>query len=169
MLGLYDADGRLCHVGVIGAFPAEQRRQLAEVLAPYRSPAGTAGEGTGGGSEHPWAAWAAAPAATGPRMPGARSRWNAAKDLSFEPVRPELVVEAAYEHLQGNRLRHTAQFRRWRPDRGPRSCTYDQLEAAVPMLLAEVFGAGVVGSEASGAGLGAPERPARPHAGPRPG
>jgi ATP-dependent DNA ligase len=158
MLGLYDADGRLCHVGVIGAFPAEQRRQLAVLLAPYRA----AGPGDGG---HPWAAWAsgaAAPEAPGARVPGARSRWNATKDLSFEPVRPELVVEAAYEHLQGNRLRHTAQFRRWRPDRGPRSCTYDQLDAVVPMMLADVFGAGVIKSAGSTA-VG------RPHPGPRPG
>jgi ATP-dependent DNA ligase len=163
MLGLYDAAGRLCHVGVIGAFPAEQRRQLAEALAPYRPRA--AGAAAPAGDDHPWAAWAAPsqldrPAPAGPRVPGARSRWNAAKDLSFEPVRPELVVEAAYEHLQGDRLRHTAQFRRWRPDRDPLSCTYDQLEAAVPMLLAEVFGAGVIGSAASGA-------PARPHPRPR--
>ncbi len=167
MLGLYDGAGRLCHVGVIGAFPAEQRRQLAAILAPYRAAgAGTgagagAGAGAGGGDEHPWAAWAAASDAPGPRMPGARSRWNATKDLSFEPVRPELVVEAAYEHLQGDRLRHTAQFRRWRPDRDPRSCTYDQLEAVVPMLLAEVFGASVIGAAGSGAS-------ARPHPRPRP-
>jgi ATP-dependent DNA ligase len=166
MLGLYDADGQLCHVGVIGAFPADQRRQLAEVLAPYRSPVGGPGAGSGGG-EHPWAAWATAPA--GSRVPGARSRWNAAKDLSFEPVRPDLVVEAAYEHLQGLRLRHTAQFRRWRPDRDPRSCTYDQLEAAVPMLLAEVFGAGVVRPGGPRGGPFASGPPDRPHSGPRPG
>jgi hypothetical protein len=101
-------------------------------------------------------------------VPGARSRWNATKDLSFEPVRPELVVEAAYEHLQGNRLRHTAQFRRWRPDRDPGSCTYDQLDAAVPMLLAEVFGAGVVRPAGAATGSGGPETPARPQPGPRP-
>jgi ATP-dependent DNA ligase len=163
MLGLYDAGGRLCHVGVIGAFPAEQRRQLAEFLAPYRT-----GEGGPGAGGHPWADWAAAPAAAGRRMPGARSRWNATKDLSFEPVRPELVVEAAYEHLQGNRLRHTAQFRRWRPDRDPESCTYDQLDAAVPMLLAEVFGAGVIGPAGLATGSGGPEAPARPQPGPGP-
>jgi ATP-dependent DNA ligase len=163
MLGLYDAVGRLCHVGVIGAFPAEQRRQLAEFLAPYR-----AGEDGPGAGEHPWADWAAAPATAGPRMPGARSRWNATKDLSFEPVRPELVVEAAYEHLQGNRLRHTAQFRRWRPDRDPESCTYGQLDAAVPMMLAEVFGAGVIRLAGAAAGSGGPETPARPQPGPRP-
>ncbi len=173
MLGLYDVEGRLCHVGVIGAFPAEQRRQLAEVLTPFRSPvdaaAGGTDNGTEGGSGHPWAAWASAPATTGPRMPGARSRWNGAKDLSFEPVRPELVVEAAYEHLQGSRLRHTAQFRRWRPDRDPRSCTYDQLEAAVPMLLAEVFGAGVIGPDGIRGRPGHPAPPVRPHPGPLPG
>ena len=81
-------------------------------------------------------------------MPGARSRWNATKDLSFEPLRPVLVVEAAYEHLQGNRLRHTAQFRRWRPDRDPISCTYEQLDVAVPVELAAVFGAGVLSGNA---------------------
>jgi ATP-dependent DNA ligase len=161
LLGLYDAAGRLCHVGVIGAFPAEQRRQLAGLLGPYRY-------GEGGAGEHPWAGWAASPAASGARVPGARSRWNATKDLSFEPVRPELVVEAAYEHLQGNRLRHTAQFRRWRPDRDPVSCTYDQLEAAVPMLLAEVFGAGVIRPIGAAAGPGGPEAPARSQPGQRP-
>jgi ATP-dependent DNA ligase len=155
VLGLYDAAGRLCHVGVIGAFPADQRRQLVSHLAPYRG-------ARGDDDAHPWAAWAAVPgAAGGPRAPGARSRWNATKDLSFEPVRPELVVEAAYEHLQGDRLRHTAQFRRWRPDRDARSCTYDQLDAVVPMLLADVFGASVIKSAGSTTG--------RPHPGPHSG
>ena len=84
------------------------------------------------------------PEAPAQRLPGARSRWNASKDLCFELLRPELVVEAAYEHLQGDRLRHMAQFRRWRPDREPSSCTYEQLEAVVPVELAEVFGAGAV-------------------------
>ena len=139
MLGLYTKRGELAHVGVIGAFPAEQRRQLVDVLAPYRLGAG------GTGSEgHPWGGWAVAAESAGTRMPGARSRWNATKDLSFELVRPDLVVEAAYEHLQGDRLRHTAQFRRWRPDRDPKSCTYEQLEVAVPVELATVFGAGVL-------------------------
>jgi ATP-dependent DNA ligase len=140
MLGLYDGTGRLNHVGVIGAFAAPQRRQLLEVLGPYRLSTG----GLDLVGKHPWAGWATASAVPGQRLPGARSRWNATKDLSFEPVRPELVVEAAYEHLQGDRLRHTAQFLRWRPDRGPESCTYDQLDAVVPMELADVFGAGVV-------------------------
>jgi ATP-dependent DNA ligase len=141
LLGLYDSAGDLAHVGVIGAFPAEQRRQLVEVLAPYRV---TGDEALQEG--HPWAGWATMPEASA-RRPGARSRWNATKDLSFEPLRPVLVVEAAYEHLQGDRLRHTAQFRRWRPDRDPRSCTYEQLEVAVPVELASVFGAGVRSGE----------------------
>jgi len=134
MLGLYDDDGHLHHVGVIGAFPAVQRRELVEVLAPYRSAAG---------QEHPWGDWAswagAGTEASGQRLPGAVSRWNAKKDLSFELLRPELVVEAAYEHLQGSRLRHTARFGRWRPDRDPQSCTYSQLEATVPYELGAIF------------------------------
>ncbi len=143
LLGLYDSTGDLAHVGVIGAFPAEQRRQLVEVLTPYRLSAGEAAK-----EHHPWAGWAEVSEAPATRLPGARSRWNATKDLSFEPLRPVLVVEAAYEHLQGNRLRHTAQFRRWRPDRDPKSCTYEQLEVAVPVELAAVFGAGVLDRDA---------------------
>jgi len=147
MLGLYDGAGDLSHVGVIGAFSAEQRRQLVDVLAPYRV-------GSDAGPEdHPWAGWATAAEAAGPRLPGARSRWNATKDLTFELLRPDLVVEAAYEHLQGTRLRHTAQFRRWRPDRDARSCTYDQLDAVVPVELADVFGA-ANRAVAGGAGKG---------------
>jgi ATP-dependent DNA ligase len=137
MLGLYDKHGRLVHVGVIGSFSAADRKALLEVVAPYRLSAGA------GLEEHPWAHWAAVgnvAAQQAQRPPGARSRWNATKDLSSELLRPELVVEAAYEHLQGGRLRHTAQFRRWRPERPPQSCTYEQLEAAVPVELAEVFG-----------------------------
>jgi ATP-dependent DNA ligase len=132
MLGLYDGE-QLQHVGVIGAFPAAQRRQLVGELRPYLDPA-----------DHPWAGWAdlaTEMASDGRRLPGAGSRWNAGKDLSFVLLRPELVVEAAFEHLQGNRLRHTARFRRWRPDRDPRSCTYEQLDVAVPSLLSDVFGA----------------------------
>ena len=151
MLGLYTKGGELAHVGVIGAFPSEQRRRLVDVLAPYRLSAG------GTGSEaHPWGGWAVAAESAGTRMPGARSRWNTTKDLSFELVRPDLVVEAAYEHLQGDRLRHTAQFRRWRPDRDPRSCTYEQLEVAVPIELATVFGAGVLSGQPP---LTGPDRP----------
>ncbi|MDE3203387.1 MAG: ATP-dependent DNA ligase [Acidobacteriota bacterium] len=129
MLGLYE-EGRLQHVGVIGSFPVERRRQLVEELAPYRGPV-----------DHPWAEWAGFMVADGGKAPGAGSRWNAGKDLSFELLDPRLVVEAAFEHLQGRRLRHTARFRRWRPDRDPMSCTYDQLDAAVPALLSDVFGA----------------------------
>jgi hypothetical protein len=107
---------------------------LVEVLAPYRE---------GATKDHPWGQWAewaaAGSLASGQRMPGGQSRWNATKDMTFEPVRPELVVEAAYEHLQGTRLRHTARFRRFRPDRDPRSCTYEQLDIAVPMELASIF------------------------------
>jgi ATP-dependent DNA ligase len=132
MLGLYDGN-HLQHVGVIGAFPAEQRSRLVDELRPYLDPV-----------DHPWADWAELAVETdtgGRRLPGAISRWNAKKDLSFVLLRPELVVEAAYEHLQGNRLRHTARFRRWRPDRDPLSCTYEQMDVAVPSLLSEVFGA----------------------------
>ena len=129
MLGLYEG-GQLHHVGVIGSFPVARRRTLVEELAPYRHP-----------GEHPWGEWADLMVADGGRAPGAGSRWNAGKDLRFELLRPELVVEAAFEHLQGRRLRHTARFRRWRPDRDPLSCTYDQLDVAVPALLSDVFGA----------------------------
>jgi ATP-dependent DNA ligase len=141
MLGLYTKSGDLAHVGVIGAFPSEQRRQLVDVLAPCRISAEP------GAGVHPWGGWAAAAETAGTRLPGARSRWNATKDLSFELVKPDLVVEAAYEHLQGDRLRHTAQFRRWRPDRDPTSCTYEQLEVAVPVELGAVFGAGVLSAK----------------------
>jgi ATP-dependent DNA ligase len=135
MLGLYEGDD-LQHVGVIGAFPAAQRKELVDELEPYRDLEGV---------DHPWGGWAewavTDAGLDGRRLPGAVSRWNAKKDLSFELVRPELVVEAAFEHLQGRRLRHTARFRRWRPDRDARSCTYAQLDVAVPTLLSEVFGA----------------------------
>jgi ATP-dependent DNA ligase len=139
MLGLYD-QGRLVHVGVIGAFPAAQRRALVEVLVPYRLDSPGAGGAVSGMGVHPWMEWAEA-MADGSELPGARSRWSADRDLSFVPLRPELVVEAAFEHLQGARLRHTARFRRWRPDRVAASCTYDQVAVAVPALLADVFAA----------------------------
>jgi ATP-dependent DNA ligase len=129
MLGLYDGD-ELHHVGVIGSFPAAQRRSLVDELLPLRHPDG-----------HPWAQWADFMVADGGRAPGGQSRWNAGKDLSFELLAPSLVVEAGFEHLQGRRLRHTARFRRWRPDRDASSCTYDQLDVAVPSMLSEVFGA----------------------------
>jgi len=132
MLGLYQGD-ELQHVGVIGAFPAAQRRELVAELAPYR---------LGEGEDHPWthwAEWVQDAVAASSRGPTAGNRWNANKDMSFEPLRPELVVEAAYEHLQGSRLRHTARWRRWRPDRDPASCTYQQMETAVPMELSAIF------------------------------
>jgi ATP-dependent DNA ligase len=133
MLGLYDGENTLHHVGVIGSFPAAQRKELVGTLEPYRLRPG---------EQHPWSGWSDAVAGEGAqRLPGAGSRWNADKDLSFEPLRPELVVEAAFEHLQGQRLRHGARFRRWRPDRDPVSATFDQLDVAVPSELADVFSA----------------------------
>jgi ATP-dependent DNA ligase len=133
LLGLYDGDGRLHHVGVTAAFTMARRRELVEELAPLRA---------GALAGHPWAAWAEAASQAGPtRMPGGPSRWNQKKDLSWEPLRPERVCEVAYDHLQGDRFRHATRFLRWRPDRDPRSCTYDQLDVAVPAELAAVFGA----------------------------
>ena len=132
LLGLYDDDGVLHHVGVASSFAAPLRQQLLEDVAPYRKNAL---------ANHPWAEWAGEAAGeSGQRMPGGPSRWNAGKDLSWEPLRVELVAEVAYEHLQGDRFRHTARFGRWRPDREPASCTYAQLDAPVPLELREVFG-----------------------------
>jgi ATP-dependent DNA ligase len=131
LLGLYDDEGVLHHVGVASSFAAPMRKQLATELEPYRD---------GALDDHPWREWASAVAAEGGRMPGALSRWNAKKDLSWEPLRVELVAEVAYEHLQGDRFRHTARFRHWRPDRDPSSCTYSQLESVVPAELHEIFG-----------------------------
>jgi ATP-dependent DNA ligase len=133
LLGLYNDVGGLQHVGVARAFPMARRRELVDELAPY---ALTDGE------DHPWAEWANAMRASTDRMPGAISRWNAKKDLSFVPLRPELVCEVAYDHMEGDRFRHTAQFRRWRPDRDPASCGYDQLERPVRYDLAQVLGTG---------------------------
>ncbi|MGH9269570.1 MAG: ATP-dependent DNA ligase, partial [Acidimicrobiales bacterium] len=131
LLGLYDRGGTLHHVGVAGAFPMARRKELVDELAPYRD---------GALEAHPWQGWAEAVAtAPGQRLPGGASRWNAKRDTSWEPLRPELVCEVAYDHLQGDRFRHAAQFRRWRPDRQPPSCTYAQLEVAVPAELSEVF------------------------------
>ncbi|MGC8512930.1 MAG: ATP-dependent DNA ligase [Acidimicrobiales bacterium] len=150
MLGLYDGPD-LHHVGVIGSFPVAQRRKLVEDLDGYRNP-----------SRHPWVA---ASFDRGPehdggvemglderlgRGPSYPSRWSAGKDMSFEALRPHLVVEAEFEQLQAGRLRHTARFVRWRPDREPASATFDQLDVAVPVLLSEVFGAGSAGVEGAG-------------------
>jgi ATP-dependent DNA ligase len=129
LLGLYDDTGFLQHVGVAASFPMAKRRELVDFLTPYRVE-----DLTG----HPWAAWAEEPTDTD-RRPGATSRWNAGKDLSWVPLRPDLVAEVAYDHLQGNRFRHTTQFRRWRTDRDPRSCTYEQLERPVAFDLGQVL------------------------------
>jgi ATP-dependent DNA ligase len=132
LLGLYDDEGTLHHVGVASSFAAPLRKRLAKEVETYRK---NALDG------HPWREWADMQAhESGGRMPGAPSRWNAKKDMRWEPLRIELVAEVAYEHLQGDRFRHTARFLRWRPDREPRSCTYEQLEAPVPHELAEIFG-----------------------------
>ncbi|QAY73344.1 ATP-dependent DNA ligase [Agromyces protaetiae] len=130
LLGLYDGEGRLHHVGVAASFTMARRRELVDELAPYVAT---------DASEHPWGEWAFPEAHAETRMPGAVSRWSAGKDLSFVPLRPELVVEVAYEHLEGDRFRHTARFRRWRPDRDPASCTYAQLDEAEPFELAEIL------------------------------
>ncbi len=138
LLGLYDDAGTLHHVGVASSFSAAARTELLADLEPHRD---------GALEDHPWRTWAEADAASdsereasGQRRPGAQSRWNAGKDLSWEPLRLDLVAEVAYEHLQGDRFRHTARFQRWRPDRQPSSCTYEQLESPVPMELHEIFG-----------------------------
>jgi ATP-dependent DNA ligase len=134
LLGLHDDAGALQHVGVVASFTAEKRRELVEFLAPYRE---AALDG------HPWRSWAEAQVDAGEgapqRRPGAGSRWSQGKDLSWEPVRPELVVQVAYDHMQGSRFRHTAQFRRWRPDKTPRDCTFAQLEVVPPHELASIF------------------------------
>jgi ATP-dependent DNA ligase len=136
LLGLFDGSGALQHVGVCASFTDKKRHELVEFLAPYRKNAL---------AKHPWKDWAEQEAGAGEaehRMPGAQSRWSGGKDLSWEPLRPELVVEVAYDHMQGNRFRHTAQFRRWRMDKNPRDCTYDQLEVVPPEELAIIFAGG---------------------------
>ncbi|WP_077740587.1 ATP-dependent DNA ligase [Mycolicibacterium boenickei] len=129
LLGLYTDDGELASVGVIGAFPMARRRALFSELQPLVTSF----------DHHPWnwaAQVAAAPAPA--RRYGGGSRWNAGKDLSFVPLRPERVVEVRYDHMEGRRFRHTAQFNRWRPDRDPRSCTYAQLEQPVTFRLNDI-------------------------------
>ncbi|RKS77682.1 ATP-dependent DNA ligase [Motilibacter peucedani] len=130
LLGLYAADGALQHVGVSASFPMKRRAELVEELAPLRMD-----DPTG----HPWQQWAEAEAHAEGRLPGAQSRWNAGKDLSWVALRPERVVEVRYDHMEGTRFRHTAQFNRWRPDRTPESCTYAQLEVPVSYDLGEVL------------------------------
>jgi ATP-dependent DNA ligase len=133
LLGLFDDSGALQHVGVCASFTEKKRRELVEFLTPYRKNALAA---------HPWKDWAEHGSASGEaehRMPGGQSRWSQGKDLSWEPLRPELVVEVAYDHMQGDRFRHTAQFRRWRADKQPSDCTYAQLEVVPPQELAVIF------------------------------
>jgi ATP-dependent DNA ligase len=135
LLGLYDDEGTLHHVGVAAAFPHAARKQLVAELAPLRDHAL---------ADHPWRDWAAAQgeaSAGSQRRPGATSRWNRGKDLSWEPLRPERVCEVAYDHMQGSRFRHAAQFVRWRADKRPRDCRYDQLEVTPAYELERVFGA----------------------------
>jgi len=132
LLGLYDASGALQHVGVCASFTQKTRRELVDFLAPYRRDAL---------KNHPWQSWGEA-GGENKRMPGGQSRWSQGKDLSWEPLRPELVVEVAYEHMQGTRFRHMAQFRRWRTDKPPEDCTYEQLEVVAPHELANIFAGG---------------------------
>ena len=137
LLGLYDDDDRLQHVGVTSSFTQATRKQLVKELAPLRERAL---------DEHPWREWADAAAHTTGRMPGGQSRWSAGKDLSWVPLRIERVCEVKYDHMQGDRFRHAAVFLRWRPDRHPRDCRYDQLEVTAPYELANVFSSGSSGS-----------------------
>lgn len=132
LLGLFDDDGHLQHVGVCASFTNKKREELVKFLEPYRRNAL---------KNHPWQKWAEADDEMN-RRPGMQSRWSSGKDLSWEPLRPELVVEVAYDHMQGDRFRHTAQFRRWRDDKKPRDCTYDQLEVVAPHELAAIFAGG---------------------------
>ncbi len=136
LLGLFDDGGTLHSVGVTSSFTWDRREALAKELEPLRK---DALEG------HPWgewAEWAQAAEASGQRLPGATSRWNRGKDLSWEPLRLERVAEVAYDHLQGDRFRHGTTFKRWRPDKQPADCRYDQLEETAAFELAQIFGSG---------------------------
>jgi ATP-dependent DNA ligase len=135
LLGLYDDKGVLHHVGVTSAFTTAVRRELAQLLEPLR---------TNALDEHPWRAWASMGDGS-TRMPGGQSRWSAGKDLSWEPLRIERVCEVKYDHMQGDRFRHATVFLRWRPDKPPSDCTYDQLEVTPPFELEKVFGASAGG------------------------
>jgi ATP-dependent DNA ligase len=137
LLGLYDDQGVLHSVGVASSFSAARRRELVEELAPLRE---NATEG------HPWREWAEVDPEELQRMPGAQSRWNRGKSLSWEPLRIERVAQVRYDHLQGSRFRHATQFDRWRPDKQPKDCTYAQLEETAPYELSRIFGAGRQGS-----------------------
>jgi ATP-dependent DNA ligase len=130
LLGLFDDTGTLQHVGVCASFTQQKRVELVEFLAPYRENAL---------ENHPWHAWADAVTEPGQRMPGGQSRWSQGKDLSWQPLRPELVAEVTYEHMQGARFRHMSHFRRWRSDKRPQDCTYAQLEVVAPQELMDIF------------------------------
>jgi len=131
LLGLYDDAGMLQHVGVTSAFTMAMRKQLVKEFAPLRKTALR---------DHPWREWAGA-AAESSRMPGGQSRWSAGKDLSWEPLRIERVCEVKYDHMEGDRFRHATVFQRWRPDKRPQDCRYDQLDVTTPYELEKVFGA----------------------------
>jgi ATP-dependent DNA ligase len=128
LLGLYH-EGQLQHVGVSASFTAKRRAELIEELRPLEVPL----------EEHPWGHWAEFLTANPDRVPGTQSRWSQGKDLSFVPLRPDRVLEVGYDHMEGRRFRHTAQFKRWRPDRDPESCGYDQLDEPVSYDLGEVL------------------------------
>jgi ATP-dependent DNA ligase len=130
LLGLYDDSGTLHHLGIASSFTAKRRAELVEELAPLRE---NALEG------HPWRAWRGEEGADGQRRPGATSRWNRGKDLSWEPLRIERVCEVSYDHMQGSRFRHATHFQRWRPDKRPEDCRYDQLEETAAFELARIF------------------------------
>ena len=129
LLGLFNDEHQLQHVGVVGAFTAGRRAELATELEPLQ---------LRDDDEHPWQEWASADAHQGQRLPGNVSRWNATKDLSFVPLRPERVLEVKYEHMEGTRFRHLAHFVRWREDRTPGSCTYEQLEQPLTFNLDDI-------------------------------
>jgi len=131
LLGLYNDEHKLQHVGVVGAFTAQYRAELVNELEPLL---------LGEGEQHPWQDWASSESHQGQRLPGNVSRWNATKDLSFVPLRPERVLEVRYDHMEGSRFRHPPQFVRWRPDRDPRSCGYAQLERPVDLDVAQILG-----------------------------
>lgn len=132
LLGLYDNSGRLQHVGVASSFSAKRRSELVGELEPYADP---------DPQRHPWhSRLATADASPGARVPGAPSRWSGGKDLSWIPLRADLVAEVGYDHMEGSRFRHVASFQRWRPDRDPASCTYEQLDRPVRFDLREILG-----------------------------
>ncbi|MGI8900940.1 MAG: ATP-dependent DNA ligase [Nocardioides sp.] len=131
LLGLYDGEGRLQHIGVSASFTAQRRAELVDELAPLL---------VDDLSEHPWGEWSDGAIANPDRMPGTQSRWSAGKDLSFVSLRPERVLEVGYDHMEGSRFRHTAHFKRWRTDRDPESCGYQQLDEPVSYDLADVLG-----------------------------